>query len=703
MGMYIRFRHPTVSGLTEAYPETSLIRLWILRLLVPLGGRNNFVRAEGFRDNDLARAIGMEKWLEPERDFVDKKVNIELHQIYLESERRAHDSSVSACLARNVARLSSLVGLSATDCRIIEFAVSLRNENLLDVAADYLGSELSTAKMFHVLATVLDIPEHEIRASFSHQGMLARSNIITVDNDLHCLSSKLDFMSKKFVERIYSSDSDPINLIRDRVAPASPAQLALKDFEHITPCLAILRPYLKNALASHRQGVNIFLHGKPGTGKSQLARILAQELGYELFEVASEDGDGDPVTGIKRLFALRAAQYFFANSKTLLVFDEADDIFRGSFFSPSTAQSNKAWMNRMLEENTTPILWISNSIREIDPAFLRRFDMVFELPLPSQKQRERLLQTLCGDLLEERAVARFAASESLAPAVISKAAAVVRSIRAELGEQKVLDVEGAFELLVNNTLEAQSHHIIKRNDPKRLPEVYDPQFIHSDVDLRQIADGLGQSRAGRLCLYGPPGTGKTAYGHWLAERLDMPLLVKHASDLMSMYVGENEKNIAEAFRQAEQEGALLLIDEVDSFLQDRRSAQNSWEVTGVNEMLTQMESFSGVFIASTNLMDGLDQAALRRFDLKIKFDFLKPEQACELLRRHCAQLEMPAPQAELLDKLRRMDKVTPGDFAAVLRQCRFRPVTTPAMLLAALEEECSLKEGGSSTRIGFLS
>lgn len=90
--------------------------------------------------------------------------------------------------------------------------------------------------------------------------------------------------------------------------------------------------------------------------------------------------------------------------------------------------------------------------------------------------------------------------------------------------------------------------------------------------------------------------------------MGIPLLIKRASDLMSMWVGENEQNIALAFKEAEQDGALLLIDEVDSFLQDRRGAKNSWEVTLVNEMLTQMEAFSGVFIASTNLMDGLDQA-----------------------------------------------------------------------------------------------
>jgi transitional endoplasmic reticulum ATPase len=106
-------------------------------------------------------------------------------------------------------------------------------------------------------------------------------------------------------------------------------------------------------------------------------------------------------------------------------------------------------------------------------------------------------------------------------------------------------------------------------------------------------------------------------------------------------LGQSEKNIAHAFAQAEQDRALLLIDEVDSFLQDRRGAQRSWEVSQVNEMLTRMEAFSGVFIAFTNLMAGLDQAALRRFDLKVKFDFLKAKQAQELLWRYCITLGLP--------------------------------------------------------------
>ena len=432
-----------------------------------------------------------------------------------------------------------------------------------------------------------------------------------------------------------------------------------------------------------------------------MARALADELGCELFEVASEDADGDPVNGERRLRAFRAAQSFFAQRQALIAFDEVEDVFNDGdrfFGRKSTAQVRKAWINRMLEENPVPTLWLSNSIDGLDPAFIRRFDMVFELPVPPKKQRERILREHCGDLLDAASISRIAEAESLAPAVVAKASSVVHSIRDDLGQKGCAT---AFERLINNTLEAQGHRSLVQNDPNRLPEIYDPGFIHADADLASVGAGLIAARAGRLCLYGPPGTGKTAYGRWLAQQLDVPLLVKRASDLMSPYVGENEQKIARAFRQAAQDGALLLIDEVDSFLQDRRGAQRGWEVSMVNEMLTQMESFSGVFIASTNLMPGLDQAALRRFDLKVKFDFLRPEQAWELVRRYCKQLQLPAPQPDLLTRTMRLQRLTPGDFAAVLRQHRFRPIQSPATLISALEAECAVKEGGKAS-IGFL-
>ena len=108
----------------------------------------------------------------------------------------------------------------------------------------------------------------------------------------------------------------------------------------------------------------------------------------------------------------------------------------------------------------------------------------------------------------------------------------------------------------------------------------------------------------------------TRQRYHLAEVLDRPLMLKRASDLQSKWLGEAEQNMARMFRDATTDGAVLLLDEADTFLRDRRGAEKSWEVSQVNEMLTQLETFHGVFIASTNLMESLDQAALRRFELK---------------------------------------------------------------------------------------
>ena len=679
-----------------------IVRLWILRLLIPLGGHREFISQHGFGNDTLAEVLGLSDWIDPSpRDFDPKKVRSELRKLYQASEQKIGDATPPAGLDANIARLSALVGLSETDCRILEFAVLIHSEQLLDDTADWLG-QLSSMKVIHVLSVLLDLPERDVRLSLSAQGALAKSGLVSMNRScISVLRRKLDLLSENFADHILSSDNDPIDLLRDIVVPATPAELQRADYGHIEASLAVLTPYLKHSLNSGRKGVNIFLHGDPGTGKSQLAKVLAKELECELFEVTTEDEEGDPTGGVLRLRAFRAAQSFFSKRRAIILFDEAGDVFDDSDIflgGKSTAKMHKGWLNRMLEENSAPTLWLSNSIDSLDPAFIRRFDMVFELVIPPKKQRERIVCEACSDLLDASGVERLAESESLAPAVVARAASVVRSIRDELG---VAGAAQAVEMLIGNTLEAQGHKTIRKNVPNRLPEIYDPVFIHADTDLDQVAAGLMRAKTGRLCLYGPPGTGKTAYGRWLANQMGVPLMIKRASDLMSMWVGENEKNIARAFKQAEQEGALLLIDEVDGFLQDRRDAARSWEVTLVNEMLTQMESFSGVFIASTNLMDGLDQAALRRFDLKVKFGFLQPEQASELFHRYCGELELPIPHREQLEKVARIQQLTPGDFATVCRQNRFRPIISTNALVAALEAECAVKEG-TKAAIGFL-
>ena len=125
--------------------------------------------------------------------------------------------------------------------------------------------------------------------------------------------------------------------------------------------------------------------------------------------------------------------------------------------------------------------------------------------------------------------------------------------------------------------------------------------------LADRLERIGERRIS-ICLQGPPGTGKSAYARYLADRLGLEVMHRRASDLMSMWVGGTEQNIARAFAEARDTEAFLIFDEADSLLSDRRGAHRSWEVAQINEMLTWMESHPLPFVCTTNDGERLDSA-----------------------------------------------------------------------------------------------
>jgi SpoVK/Ycf46/Vps4 family AAA+-type ATPase len=143
------------------------------------------------------------------------------------------------------------------------------------------------------------------------------------------------------------------------------------------------------------------------------------------------------------------------------------------------------------------------------------------------------------------------------------------------------------------------------------------------------------------------------------------------------------------------------LDEADSFLRSREGARQNWEISAVNEMLTQMESFQGIFFATTNLMDQLDSASLRRFDAKINFGYLKFDQCVVLFDDLCKKLSLESNELAYVS-LRFLDKLTPGDFSNVLRQARLRPMRNASDLIDRLTQEMSLKKLTSGRPMGFL-
>ncbi|KFI08313.1 hypothetical protein [Massilia sp. BSC265] len=123
---------------------------------------------------------------------------------------------------------------------------------LCDKTADTLGV-LSSGAIADVLALLLDLPAHEVRRALLGHGVLARFGLLNVDRSgTALLAAKLALLSRQFAESILGSETDPIALLRDPVVPSTPPRLQLADFHHLNEALAILRPYLAQAVAGNR-------------------------------------------------------------------------------------------------------------------------------------------------------------------------------------------------------------------------------------------------------------------------------------------------------------------------------------------------------------------------------------------------------------------------------------------------------------------
>lgn len=257
---------------------------------------------------------------------------------------------------------------------------------------------------------------------------------------------------------------------------------------------------------------------------------------------------------------------------------------------------------------------------------------------------------------------------------------------------------GKFEDFVKNqmTLLNNGFGVKEKVSQNNALKNYDISLVNTDFNIKDLSKKI--KNTGKLnfslCLYGEAGTGKSEYAKQLADNLGLKVIFKKASDLISMYVGETEQNIAKAFKEAKDKKALLIFDEADSFLQSRNNAQRSWEITQVNEMLTWMESHPYPFICTTNFMDLLDEASLRRFTFKIKFNYMTAEQV-KLGFKHFFDKTVDIDFANIKG-------LTAGDFATVKKKIDFLGTDDVKDLKMMLEDEVKVKKSKElSNSIGF--
>jgi len=462
------------------------------------------------------------------------------------------------------------------------------------------------------------------------------------------------------------------------------AVLGIDDFPEQSEAVALMTRLLSGALKSGAAGVNLLLYGPPGTGKTELSRVLAEAAGAELYAVGEADQDGEEPSRPDRLAALRRAQRLLARrGGSALLFDEMEDLFSAA---NRRSSSSKVFVNRLLESNKVPVIWTSNAIEPVDPAHLRRLSFILRMGYPAARARARIVARVA------EAEGAAGAAAGLAPLLGAQeeTAGIARSAlrAAALAGGTARDAEAVGRSLLLGLRGG-------RPPAPRPAARVDLDLYEGDWEVAALVERItapGAPADVSLLLTGPPGTGKTALAGCLAERMDRPLLVKRASDLLSAWVGGTEERIAAAFAEARDQGAVLLFDEADSLLYDRADAQRSWEVSQVNELLTWMDLHPLPFVAATNYGRRLDPAALRRFVFKLDLRPLSPAGAARAYRRFFGSAA-PAELAELTG-------LTPGDFQVVARQLRYAAETAARDVVALLAAEARAKpEGGG--RIGF--
>ena len=485
--------------------------------------------------------------------------------------------------------------------------------------------------------------------------------------------------------------TDPATIVGALVGSAVANSLPAEAFDHVGTTRDMIAAILAGTVRSRAAGINVLIHGPPGTGKTEFARTLAAMAEAQLVAVGEADEDGDEPTRRERIGALRLGQRLFAgDGKTVLLFDEFEDMIGNSESAAKgwvgRRTGSKVFVNRMLESNPVPVVWTTNTIDNVDPAILRRMAFVVHLRTPSARAGQAMLARIAAEegVALDGQLAELVARQPRAATVLRPA---LRSARvADAGEAVAATAATSLVTALVGSTVASAETLA----------AFDPSLLELDRDLPDLLDQItapGAPTDFSLLLTGPPGTGKTGLAHHVAERLDRPLTIKRTSDLLSKWVGETEAAIAAAFAEAAENGTVLLFDEVDSLLADRSNARAGWEVSQVNELLTWLERHPLPVIAATNHAARLDPAALRRFVFKLDFRPLSAEKARAAFTRFFA---LPAPAA--LDAIH---GITPGDLAVVTRQLRFATGEVDAIDLAAAVAREVVQRPESGGRIGF--
>ncbi len=493
-------------------------------------------------------------------------------------------------------------------------------------------------------------------------------------------------------------------------------EVMYEDLGGIKPAIIKVREIielpLKHPELFNRLGIDapkgVLLHGPPGTGKTMLAKAVANESDAYFITINGPEimskyyGESEH----KLREAFDEAE---KNTPAVIFIDEIDSIapkraeVTGEVERRVVAQL-LSLMDGLKSRKNVIVIGATNRPEALDMALRRpgRFDREIELRVPDREGRREIFQIhtrgmpLTDDVSLDGLADRTYGFVGADIAALCREAAMtsLRRVLPEIDlEQKEIPKETLDKLVIKRS---DFEDVMKEVQPSALREILFevPNVTWGDIGgldnvkslLKEAVEWplrygesfrrIGVEAPKGVLLYGPPGTGKTLLAKAIANESEANFITVKGSDILSKWYGESEKHIAEIFKKARQVApAIIFLDELDALAPMRGTALGEPHVTEriVNQLLSELDGLEElrgvVVIGATNMPQLIDPALLRpgRFDEMILVPIPDAKTRLEIFKVHTRKMSR-ADDVALDELVRLSEDFTGADIAAVCKK-----------------------------------